>query len=198
MDVPKLPRLDALPKLGKSSWLLLPPVCGLFPKGFVDASGAAVPGPNSWSSAGGGNAGGGDGENDDFTGVIMVVPAVERGIREPGRNEVSSGVIAKSLGILTVELFALRRFASAVWNDGEAGWERYRGPRACWSCSTSTNDIVIELDEPRLAACRSRLGDDSTDSPDPVALYGGGSSCGLNITAGTPGAGAGAGLGLVL
>ena len=93
MDVPKLPRL------GKRSWLLFPPVCGLFPKGFVDASGAAVPGRNSWSSAGGGNAGGGDGENDDFAGVIMVVPAVERGIREPGRNEVSSGVVAKSPGI---------------------------------------------------------------------------------------------------
>ena len=115
MDVPKLPRL------GKRSWLLLPPVCGLFPRGSVDALGAVVPRPNSWSSAGGGNAGGGDGENDDFAGVIMVVPVVERDIRELGRNEVSSAVMTKSLGILTVELFALRRFAGPVWNDGEAG-----------------------------------------------------------------------------
>ena len=79
---------------------MLPPVCGLFPKGFVNASGAVLPGPDSWSSVGGGNARGGDGENNDFAGVIMVVPAVERGIYEPGRNEVSSGVMTKPLGII--------------------------------------------------------------------------------------------------
>jgi len=130
MGVPKLPMLDSLPRLGKSSWLLLPPVCGLFPRGSVDALGAVVPRPNSWSSAGGGNAGGGDGENDDFAGVIMVVPVVERDIRELGRNEVSSAVMTKSLGILTVDLFALCRFAGPVWNDGEAERGRCGGLRA--------------------------------------------------------------------
>jgi hypothetical protein len=203
MDGPKLPRLAVLPRLGKRSWLVLPPVCGLLPKGFVDASGVTTPGPNSCRSAGGGgNVGGGDGENDDLAGVTKFEPVPERGIREPVmKDEVSRGVMAKSLGILTTELLALRRFTGPEWNDGEAGRERCGGPRAGWSCSTGSDDIVTELDEPRLAAaCRSRLGDDSADGPDPGAVCGGGggSSRGLSIAAGTPEVGLGSGLRLVL
>jgi hypothetical protein len=194
IEMAKLARLGALLELGESSPVL--PACEWFPNGFVNASGPTAPGPNNWRSAGAGNVGGGVGENDDVAGVIMVEFAAELGICEPGRNEVSSGVMAKSLGILAVELLALRRLAGPEANEGEAGRERCWAARDGWSCSGGIVEMGVELDELRLAACRSKLGDDSKDGPG--ALWTGTSSRELSITFGTPGAGLGAGLGLVV
>ena len=120
----RLARLGALVGLGERSCPLLPPESGLFPNGLVDTSGMAGLGPNNCSSAGGGNEGGGVGENDDDAGVTMLEFVEELGIRGADKNDVSSGVMAKSLGIFDVELLALRRFAGPVENEGDAGRER--------------------------------------------------------------------------
>jgi len=65
------------------------------------------------------------GENDDDAGVTMAGPEEEVGTRVgPDENDVSSGVMAKSLGIFVVELFGRRRFAGPVGKDGDAGRER--------------------------------------------------------------------------
>jgi hypothetical protein len=124
MDMARLARLGVLLGLGERSWLLLPPESGLFPNGFVDASDMLELGPNNCSSAGGGNDGGGVGENDDDAGVIMLEFVEELGIRGADKNDVSSGVMAKSLGIFDVELLALRRFAGPLEKEGDAGRER--------------------------------------------------------------------------
>jgi hypothetical protein len=189
MDKVRFAKLDALLWSGESSWPLLLPGCGLFPKRFGGTSGPIAPGPNNCSSAGGGNAGGGVGEKDDVAGVIITGPVVVLGIREAPKNDVSSGVMAKSAGSLDVELLALRLLAGPEAKDGEAGRERCKAASVDGDCSAGIAEIETGSVELRLTACKSKLGDDANDGPDLISAWGSGSSRGPSIAFCTPSAG---------
>jgi hypothetical protein len=135
----------------------------------------------------------GVGGNDDVVCAIGLVLAAGLGALDAGRNEVSIGVMVKSLGVLDIDLFPLRRLAGPVVNEGDGG--REIAALAWFCCGVAEADT--EPAELRLAACGSRLGDASNGGPVPT-LCAGKSSRGLSIAACGPSEVLATGFGLVV